>query len=282
MENIRDAFNSCESLNALDVSNWDTSNVINMRSTFSSCYKLTTLDVSKWDTSKVTDMHGLFFFCRNLTALDVSNFNTSNVTDMGCMFDDCRKLEVLDLSNFDTSSIVVAEGQDHGLNRFACTCDNLTTIILGENFGQTEKIPPFVGYISGYILGMFYAPSVPTTVIGANDVMKAYDWAGDGRTVTHFDSLYFSIDGHDYDFDYGMTLGEWCDSEYNTDGFWVDESSLHNSYLYGTEYVAWDVGSNDLINPGMEINLEVFCCFTEGTQVTISLTGETQSIETLK
>ena len=48
----------------------------------------------------------------------------------------------------------------------------------------------------------------------------------------HFEYLKFRIEGYEYDFDYGMTLGEWCDSEYNTD-----------KYYYSGVNAFWDGGS---------------------------------------
>ncbi|MBF1069741.1 MAG: BspA family leucine-rich repeat surface protein, partial [Prevotellaceae bacterium] len=44
---------------------------------FRLCQSLTALDLSNFDTSKVTDMMGMFEGCESLTALDLSNFKTS-------------------------------------------------------------------------------------------------------------------------------------------------------------------------------------------------------------
>jgi surface protein len=68
---------------------------------FHKCNGLTSLDLSNWNTSKVINMRYMFYFCNNLTSLDLSSFNTSNVTDMGFMFSGCNKLTSLDLSNWD-------------------------------------------------------------------------------------------------------------------------------------------------------------------------------------
>ena len=96
-------FNNCRELSNLNVSNFDTSNVRNMAYMFCGCASLTALDVSNFDTSKVTNMHSMFYNCWKLTSLDVSNFNTSRVTDMSWMFTYCRGLTELNVKNFDTS-----------------------------------------------------------------------------------------------------------------------------------------------------------------------------------
>ena len=99
-------FYYCKSLTTLDVSNWDTSNVIDMYYMFYNCNSLKTLDVSKWDTSNVTNMHNMFYGCNSLTTLDVSKWDTSNVTNMYSMFYDCYSLTtitgVIDMKSCDS------------------------------------------------------------------------------------------------------------------------------------------------------------------------------------
>ena len=48
-------FNKCSNINNLDVSNFNTENVINMKAMFQECSKLNNLDVSKFKTDKVTE-----------------------------------------------------------------------------------------------------------------------------------------------------------------------------------------------------------------------------------
>lgn len=105
VDSMINMFYSCDNLTSIDLSNFDTSNVVNMDGMFYDCSKLTTLNLSNFDTSKVHGMTYMFFNCYNLTSLDLSNFNTSKVTDMRNMFDSCYRLTTLDLSNFDTSKV---------------------------------------------------------------------------------------------------------------------------------------------------------------------------------
>ena len=86
----------------LDLSNFDTSNVINMSNMFY-YNRVTNLDLSSFDTSNVTDMSGMFSWSA-ATSLDLSSFDTSNVTIMIGMFSG-SKATSLDLSNFDTSNV---------------------------------------------------------------------------------------------------------------------------------------------------------------------------------
>ena len=89
---------------ALDVSGFNTGNVTNMSGMFYNCAMVSSLALSGFNTSKVESMSYMFYYCRSLTTLNLSSFNTSNVTSMENMFRSCLKLKELDLSNFKTSS----------------------------------------------------------------------------------------------------------------------------------------------------------------------------------
>ena len=96
-------FEDC-GLKSLDLSSFNTSNVVGMAGMFSGCKELTSLDISSFNTSNVRNMEGMFYFCENLKSLDISSFNTSNVWNMKSMFEECR-VNSLNLSNFNTSNV---------------------------------------------------------------------------------------------------------------------------------------------------------------------------------
>lgn len=56
-------------------------------------FQITTVDLSKFDTSNVINMYNLFMSCRSLTSITgLENFDTSKVTNISYMFYDCIKL----------------------------------------------------------------------------------------------------------------------------------------------------------------------------------------------
>ena len=99
-------FYDCTKLTQLDLSSFDTSNIIDMSYMFAQCINLMSLDFSKFSTNIVTDMFEMFKGCSSLTQLDLSTFNTSKVTDMSYMFCECSNLIQLNLSSFNTSEVV--------------------------------------------------------------------------------------------------------------------------------------------------------------------------------
>ena len=109
----------------IDLSNFDTSMVMDMSNMFYSMSKLTTLNLSNFDTSMVMDMSNMFIGMSNLTSLNLSSFNTSHVMYMKAMFAGLSNIITLDLSNFDTSKVT------NMISMFSGT-SNLTTLNLSS------------------------------------------------------------------------------------------------------------------------------------------------------
>lgn len=84
---------SYSAITSLDLSNYDSSNVIAMSYMLYNCNKLKEINFGNLDTSKVTTMEFMFSSCSSLTELDLSNFNTSNVNNMYAMFFGCTNLK---------------------------------------------------------------------------------------------------------------------------------------------------------------------------------------------
>ena len=91
---------SSYSLTSLDLSNFNTSNVLDMRYMFYYSSSLTSLNLSNFDVKKVLSMEGMFYHCSNLDSLDLSNFETNSVKNLDHMFYCMNKLEYLDISSF--------------------------------------------------------------------------------------------------------------------------------------------------------------------------------------
>ena len=103
-------FYQCSYITEIDLSNFDSSEVIDMAGMFYNCSSLTSLDLSNFDTSKVTNMNGMFYGCKLLTSLDITNFITSKVTNLNGVFYNCEGLTSINLQNFDTSQVTNMEG----------------------------------------------------------------------------------------------------------------------------------------------------------------------------
>ena len=102
---MKNMFSQCLKLEEIIFGNLNTSNVVNMESMFAQSTKITYLDLSNFDASKVISMNSMFLNCVGLTFINLTNIKTSSLKDMTKMFQSCIALTSLDLSYFDTSKV---------------------------------------------------------------------------------------------------------------------------------------------------------------------------------
>lgn len=120
-------FSNCENLKTLDLSSFDTSNVITVggrsrvngeyqeRGMFSGSPSIESIIFSeKENFAKVKDMTAMFYLCTGLKTLDLTSFNTRNAENMSYMFYECDRLQSIDLSSFDTSNVTTVRDMFSG------------------------------------------------------------------------------------------------------------------------------------------------------------------------
>lgn len=99
-------FYGCKSLKNIDLSRFDTRNIVNMCCMFMNCKNLKQLDLSGFNTGNVREMTHMFFRCSSLEQVNLSGLDTHNVEYMGQMFYGCESLKQLDLSSFNTEKVL--------------------------------------------------------------------------------------------------------------------------------------------------------------------------------
>ena len=92
-------------LKSIDVSKWNTSNVVDMFGMFYGCGSLTKLDLRGLDVENVTNMSHMFCDCYNLTEIDYTGWNTASIQTMDAMFNNCNSMTVIDVTEFDTETL---------------------------------------------------------------------------------------------------------------------------------------------------------------------------------
>ena len=80
--------------------------IVKINHMISECEHLTNIDLSNFNTQNVIYMNCMFYGCNFLTNIDLSNFNTQNVKSMKHMFYGRNSLSNIDLSNFNTKNII--------------------------------------------------------------------------------------------------------------------------------------------------------------------------------
>ena len=89
----------------LNLSNFNTSNVVNMKGMFKNSSRFTDINMSSFNTSKVTDMSEMFYGATGLTTVNLSSFDFQNITDMNSMFFQLPNLQTVIASRFNTGKV---------------------------------------------------------------------------------------------------------------------------------------------------------------------------------
>lgn len=87
-------FRDCTSLKAVNLGNFNAKSSSYSRM-FYNCSALETLDLSKFDSSNVITMAQMFYGCSSLRILDVSNFDTQKTTNVSNIFNGCTSLNTI-------------------------------------------------------------------------------------------------------------------------------------------------------------------------------------------
>lgn len=121
--NLYNMFYNATSIDSIDLSNCNSSNVTNMSRTFmgptSSYAFLDTLNTiifgNNFNTDKATTMQNMFAQRRNLTTLDLSSFTSTALTNTNNMFGTCPALTHIDMRNMSFSSVTNSGGMFSGV-----------------------------------------------------------------------------------------------------------------------------------------------------------------------
>ena len=98
---LRSPFADCEDIKVISKGD----NIISLESAFEYCEKLKKVDLTEFNTSEVVTMFNLFRNCENLTEVKLNGINTSNLKDARAVFRGCESLESIDISELDLSNV---------------------------------------------------------------------------------------------------------------------------------------------------------------------------------
>ena len=168
LENMGKMFKNCSSLETIDISNYNTTNVTNMEELFRGCANLKSINfkpteeaanynLGTFSTGNVQFMNYMFDGCSSLESLDIKDWDTSSVIVIAEMFGGCSSLKELDLSGWNTPNLSMAFAAFAG-------CSNLETLDI-SNFSGTNVVGQF----------MFDGDNSLVTVFGSNNLTFSPD-----------------------------------------------------------------------------------------------------------
>ncbi len=141
-------FNS-STFSEIDLSNCDTSNVVNMSSMFSGCSNLTNVNLSSINTENVTNMNNMFSGCTNLTTIiGIENLDLSELTYNNTnLFDSCPNLTNETLNNIlKALSTITYIVRRRTLARQGFTSEQAEICTTLSNWAELETL----GWTTGY------------------------------------------------------------------------------------------------------------------------------------
>ena len=109
------------SVETIDLSRWNTTNLVDIEKMFALCQNLLYANLSNWDVKNIENAHHMFYFCSRMKSVTLSWQCSHSIKNMNGMFKDCSSLKTIDISCF--------RGYIHGdIREFFMNCDELTTV----------------------------------------------------------------------------------------------------------------------------------------------------------
>lgn len=175
--------------------------ITDMMSTFSNCSNLT---IAPTIPNTVIYMSGTFYGCTNLTTAPVI---PNGVEDMFGTFEDCMRLVTVPVIP-DSVLVMVSTFK---------MCESLTgEIEINANPDDCDRC--------------FWGTWESIKIVGSTTLKAELAATSYSGNVTY--EISFTISNVSYQAENDMTWGEWCNSDYNTGGFYVEPD--HN-YIYGID-----------------------------------------------
>ena len=166
------AFADCPSLEKVDLSGLDASEVRDASYLFEGCGKLVSFDFAGLDFSHVENMSCAFYNCHDLKEVLFNGVNLSSVQDFSMLFGGCSSLNAVDLENVDTSSAADFDFMFSG-------CEELKT--LDVSMLDVSNVTSMASLFSGC--------SSLESVVLFNDVSDRLTWATCSMDVHHWSRL---------------------------------------------------------------------------------------------
>ena len=96
LDDLSGIFEILNNLEVVDISGWDTSNVIYMNDMFVECENIKKIiGIENLDVSKLRCANSMFYGCKNLVELDLTNWNTMSLQKASYMFYNCSNLKMI-------------------------------------------------------------------------------------------------------------------------------------------------------------------------------------------
>ena len=158
----------------LNLSNFNTANVVNMKGMFKDSSRFTDINMSSFNTSKVTDMSEMFYGATSLPTINLSSFDFQNVTDMNSMFFQLPNLQTVIATRFNTGKVT----------NFKNMFWNAAITSLNTTGFETQS--------AVNMSGMFYGTRIPNLDLSSFNTQNVTDMSGMFSETEYTVNLYLT------------------------------------------------------------------------------------------
>lgn len=213
-ENSNYMFAWMKSLESVDMTGWDSSNVKYMVSMFYYCTSLPSIDLSSWDISKLESMDSIFHSCSKMETVTLPRGNT-NLKWMQYMFYYCGSLKTVDLSGMKFNN-AVEEVNDMFYGCASLEEMNISSLDMTNSSGDFTDFYKGMGKLKTIVLGrknrLTAAKFPPTGWWQNEDTKKKYDAAS---LMKAFDNAPSSMEGTYHKLSYSFAKKDDSDGTVN-------------------------------------------------------------------
>ena len=132
---MKQMFSICYGLKEVNLKNLNVAKVKNMSYMFNKCFEIEKITIpSSFDTQNVENMSFMFHFCQFLKEISFpASFKTNKVRNMTGMFGKCYNLKQLDLKNFDTGAVT-------NMSFMFDQCRDLEKLLINKSLFKTNVV----------------------------------------------------------------------------------------------------------------------------------------------
>ena len=133
---MKELFYGCSSIKSINLTNFNTRNVLYMDSMFYQCKSLLKIYLNSFNTENLLSFSYMFYECHSIESLNLSSFITSRIKNINFMFYNCKNLKILDIRNFYFNNLDSESDLSNGWLFFISGCPKLNYV----NMKYSEKI----------------------------------------------------------------------------------------------------------------------------------------------
>ena len=173
---MKELFYGCSSIKSINLTNFNTRNVLYMDSMFYQCKSLLKIYLNSFNTKNLRSSSYMFYECHSIELLNLSSFIASQIKNINFMFYNCKNLKILDIRNFYFNNLDSESDLSNGWIFFFFFFHKLNYVNM--KYCTESNLKNYRNIISNIKLGAKFclnsnlAPQIEKIIIDLNGIIK--------------------------------------------------------------------------------------------------------------